>query len=41
MVVITAVGFAPTFFLGFMFEAPQLSMRLSVHGLFSTMWVAF
>lgn len=40
MFVITAVGFAPTFFLRFMFDAPRLPLRLSIHGLLATMWVS-
>lgn len=41
MFVITAVGFAPTFYLGPLFDAPRLPWRLSIHGLLSTLWVAF
>lgn len=41
MFLITVVGFAPTFFLGFLFDAPRLPLRLSIHGLLATLWVSF
>jgi len=39
LLIITAVGFAPTFYLRFLFEGPPLTTILVVHGVFSSLWV--
>lgn len=37
--VLTVVGFAPTFFLRPWFESSPLPLRLHIHGFFTTLWV--
>lgn len=37
--IITAVGFAPTFYLRFLFEGPLLTPLLVAHGVFSSLWI--
>lgn len=39
LLIITAVGFAPTFYLRFLFEGAPLTTILVVHGIFSSLWV--
>lgn len=40
-VVLTFVGFAPTYFLRPLFESRTLPLTFAIHGLFSTSWVLF
>lgn len=39
LLAITAVGFAPTFYLGFLFDGPPLTPVLAAHGVLSSLWI--
>lgn len=39
LLAITAVGFTPTFYLGFLFDGPPLTPVLVAHGVLSSLWI--
>lgn len=39
LLTLTAVGFAPTFYLGFLFEGPSLTPIQVAHGALSSLWI--